>query len=93
MDSYTVPGQFVGVRYPPDAVSDSASDSIEGQLPLHKLTGLLSDCTAFPLSCLCEISMQKEKRPQHHLTAGRKGSRHSCLSRDALYHSARVSNW
>ena len=29
MDTYTVPGQFVGIRYPPDPVSDSA-DSASG---------------------------------------------------------------
>ena len=34
VDSYTVPGQFVGVRYPPDPISDSAdsvSGSVEGE--------------------------------------------------------------
>ena len=35
VDSYTVPGQFVGIRYPPDPVSDSAdmaSSTAEGML-------------------------------------------------------------
>ncbi|CAL8469738.1 g9280 [Coccomyxa elongata] len=29
VDAYKVPGQFVGVRYPPDPISDSASGSID----------------------------------------------------------------
>jgi hypothetical protein len=30
IDAYRMPGQFVGVRYPPDLVSDSASASVSG---------------------------------------------------------------
>lgn len=30
IDSYNVPGQFIGVRYPSDPISDSASASVSG---------------------------------------------------------------
>ena len=62
VDAYKVPGQFVGIRYPPDPISDSAAASCDAGVTTPLLHASLVCHYAMP-SCITNARQGQGKPP------------------------------